>query len=389
MGIYVGNLSYDVTEEDLRSVFAEYGTVRRVTLPRDRETGRLRGFAFIDLSSETEEQAAIDALDGAEWKGRDLRVNLAKSRKIAGSRYTNEESSAPTSQASAGYAGTTSSQADDIQGDIAYFNKYLSKASSSDTDCQIVLDGELEEVSKADLQILIYQLRKISGDASINIIGIEKGSIVLKLSGSEEGFKIIRELWKTGKIESLIGLPIEAIYLEIDSLEESKALHSNSLNNAKNMSNTPADSSVTHVNVFNQSTVYQSTQTSLSKGASKTDMSENYTNNFQDSNVANMANVIKEQGRQQANQNINASELNALVVESANEVKAILKRLERQEPNLNSLEKIEYLNGATQPKFKRRLVKALTDGGEAAIDKLFENSYVGIVKAAIKGWMNP
>lgn len=80
MGVYIGNLSYDVTEADLNSVFAEYGTVKRVTLPTDRETGRVRGFAFVDLGSDDEEQAAIDALDGAEWMGRDLRVNKAKPR---------------------------------------------------------------------------------------------------------------------------------------------------------------------------------------------------------------------------------------------------------------------------------------------------------------------
>ena len=80
MGVYVGNLSYDVTEADLNSVFAEYGTVKRVTLPTDRETGRVRGFAFVDLSTDDDEQAAIDALDGAEWMGRDLRVNKAKPR---------------------------------------------------------------------------------------------------------------------------------------------------------------------------------------------------------------------------------------------------------------------------------------------------------------------
>jgi RNA recognition motif-containing protein len=80
MSIYVGNLSYAVTEEDLNEVFTEYGTVSRVHLPKDRETGRMRGFAFVEMSSETEEDAAIEALDGAEWMGRDLRVNKAKPR---------------------------------------------------------------------------------------------------------------------------------------------------------------------------------------------------------------------------------------------------------------------------------------------------------------------
>lgn len=80
MSIYVGNLSYDVTEEDLNNVFAEYGTVKRVNLPTDRETGRMRGFGFVEMSSETEETAAIETLDGAEWMGRQMRVNKAKPR---------------------------------------------------------------------------------------------------------------------------------------------------------------------------------------------------------------------------------------------------------------------------------------------------------------------
>lgn len=80
MSVYIGNLSYDVTQDDLNRVFAEYGTVGRVSLPMDRETGRPRGFAFVDMASDSEEQAAIEALDGAEWMGRDLRVNKARPR---------------------------------------------------------------------------------------------------------------------------------------------------------------------------------------------------------------------------------------------------------------------------------------------------------------------
>ncbi|MDX2228296.1 MAG: RNA-binding protein [Leptolyngbyaceae cyanobacterium bins.349] len=80
MSVYVGNLSFKVTEEDLVETFSEYGTVKSVQLPKDRETGRMRGFAFVEMSSEAEETAAIDALDGAEWMGRDLKVNKAKPR---------------------------------------------------------------------------------------------------------------------------------------------------------------------------------------------------------------------------------------------------------------------------------------------------------------------
>lgn len=85
MSIYVGNLSYEVTQEDLTQAFAEYGTVKRVQLPTDRETGRLRGFGFVEMGTEAEETAAIEALDGAEWMGRDLKVNKAKPKEDRGS----------------------------------------------------------------------------------------------------------------------------------------------------------------------------------------------------------------------------------------------------------------------------------------------------------------
>ncbi|MCC5644955.1 RNA-binding protein [Nostoc sp. CHAB 5824] len=87
MSIYVGNLSYEVTQDALSAVFAEYGAVKRVQLPTDRETGRLRGFAFVEMSSEDEETKAIEALDGAEWLGRDLKVNKAKPREDRGGSF--------------------------------------------------------------------------------------------------------------------------------------------------------------------------------------------------------------------------------------------------------------------------------------------------------------
>ncbi|MDF0555693.1 RNA-binding protein [Kamptonema sp. UHCC 0994] len=86
MSLYVGNLSYQVTQEDIITVFAEYGTVKRVHLPTDRETGRLRGFGFVEMATDAEEDAAIAALDGAEWMGRDLKVNKAKPREEGGDR---------------------------------------------------------------------------------------------------------------------------------------------------------------------------------------------------------------------------------------------------------------------------------------------------------------
>ncbi len=85
MSIYVGNLSYEVAEDDLKQVFSEYGTVKSVQLPKDRETGRLRGFAFVEMGSDAEEATAIEALDTAEWMGRNLKVNKAKPREDRGS----------------------------------------------------------------------------------------------------------------------------------------------------------------------------------------------------------------------------------------------------------------------------------------------------------------
>lgn len=80
MSIYVGNLSYEVNQQDLNEVFAEYGTVKQVHIPTDRDTGRVRGFAFVEMETEAEEEKAISALDGAEWMERQLKVNKAKPR---------------------------------------------------------------------------------------------------------------------------------------------------------------------------------------------------------------------------------------------------------------------------------------------------------------------
>ena len=80
MSIYVGNLNYEVTQDDLEQVFAEYGTVKKVQIPLDRDTGKPRGFGFVEMETEAEEGAAIEALDGAEWMGRPLKVNKARPR---------------------------------------------------------------------------------------------------------------------------------------------------------------------------------------------------------------------------------------------------------------------------------------------------------------------
>ncbi len=84
MSIFVGNLPYEVSEDDIKQVFAEYGSVTRVHLPTDRETGRVRGFAFVEMGNETEENSAIEELNGADWMGRTMRVDKARPRENKG-----------------------------------------------------------------------------------------------------------------------------------------------------------------------------------------------------------------------------------------------------------------------------------------------------------------
>jgi len=76
--LYVGNLTFSTTESDLREMFAPYGAVERVSLVTDRETGRSRGFGFVEMSSDAEAAAAISALNGKETGGRALTVNEAR-----------------------------------------------------------------------------------------------------------------------------------------------------------------------------------------------------------------------------------------------------------------------------------------------------------------------
>jgi len=79
--LYVGNLSYDSTEDSVRSAFSEDGrTVSEVIIMTDRETGRPRGFGFVEMGSDADAQAAIQALDGAALDGRNITVNEARER---------------------------------------------------------------------------------------------------------------------------------------------------------------------------------------------------------------------------------------------------------------------------------------------------------------------
>ncbi|HEX6947400.1 MAG TPA: RNA-binding protein [Acidimicrobiia bacterium] len=79
--LYVGNFTFNTTEGDLRSLFGQYGEVVRAQVITDRDTGRSRGFGFVEMGSQEEAQKAIDALDGRDVGGRALTVNVAKPRR--------------------------------------------------------------------------------------------------------------------------------------------------------------------------------------------------------------------------------------------------------------------------------------------------------------------
>lgn len=80
MNIYVGNLSYGMSEDELREAFSAHGEVSSVKILMDRETGRSRGFGFVEMPNQSEGEAAISQLNGKEVGGRALRVNEARPR---------------------------------------------------------------------------------------------------------------------------------------------------------------------------------------------------------------------------------------------------------------------------------------------------------------------
>ncbi|HUY92647.1 MAG TPA: RNA-binding protein [Pirellulales bacterium] len=80
MKMYVGNLAWSVTQADLESLFGEYGAVRSAEVIMDRETGRSRGFGFVEMDSQEAAQQAMQALNGKDFQGRNLTVNEARER---------------------------------------------------------------------------------------------------------------------------------------------------------------------------------------------------------------------------------------------------------------------------------------------------------------------
>ena len=80
MDIYVGNLSYDATEEDLKKMFEEFGEIESVKIVTDRYSGRSKGFGFVGMPNDEEGKAAIEALNGKDMMGREIKVNEARPR---------------------------------------------------------------------------------------------------------------------------------------------------------------------------------------------------------------------------------------------------------------------------------------------------------------------
>ena len=82
--LYVGNLSYQVTSDDLQALFEQYGLVRSAQVLSDRETGRSRGFGFVEMENDSDAEAAIENLDGRDHEGRRMTVNEARPRTPGG-----------------------------------------------------------------------------------------------------------------------------------------------------------------------------------------------------------------------------------------------------------------------------------------------------------------
>ena len=80
MNIYCGNLSYDITEDDLQLLFEEFGPVVRTNIIKDRDTGNPKGFGFVEMENQADGQKAIEDLDGTAVKGRDIKINEARPR---------------------------------------------------------------------------------------------------------------------------------------------------------------------------------------------------------------------------------------------------------------------------------------------------------------------
>ncbi|MEG4968006.1 hypothetical protein QUB11_15400 [Microcoleus sp. B6-A1] len=118
-------------------------------------------------------------------------------------------------------------------------------------------------------------------------------------------------------------------------------------------------------------------------------VSETFNNDYRGANIANSANKVSDNARQQANQHIHLAEQKQTLAEAAAEIQKVLKQLEVTHPTATEAEKIAHVNDETTPSFKRRVVGALQAGSEAAIEEFLDNPYVNVVKETFKGWIKP
>ncbi|MCY7381424.1 MAG: hypothetical protein LH628_02325 [Microcoleus sp. CAN_BIN18] len=133
------------------------------------------------------------------------------------------------------------------------------------------------------------------------------------------------------------------------------------------------------------------TQSQMQNSSSESQSSsESFSNDLREANVANFANKVSGNARQQANQHIHLSESRRTLAEAAEEFQQLLNQFEQTNPTATESEKVAYVNDETTPSFKRRVAGALQASGETAIDEfILENKYLKVVKSAIKGWLQP
>lgn len=107
--LFVGNLAFSTTKEELETAFSQYGSVTEVKIPIDRDTGRVRGFAFVTFSDQASAEAAL-AMDGTDLNGRAIRVNVAQEKKSGGTGGGRSGGAGGRSGGNRGQGGRSSSQ---------------------------------------------------------------------------------------------------------------------------------------------------------------------------------------------------------------------------------------------------------------------------------------
>lgn len=138
-----------------------------------------------------------------------------------------------------------------------------------------------------------------------------------------------------------------------------------------------------------QGDAHGNVEANIESGSGNKFMSENYNQDLRGANVANNASKVADNARQQANQYNQVSEQKQTLAEAAAEIQELLKQLQQSNPTATDAEKVAYVNDETTPSFKSRVVGALRAGGEIAIEELFDNPYLNVGKAIVKGWVKP